>query len=67
MDDGLRAKYRSNYDVMFSTEDPFAMSNRQMKKALKKGNNSSNLFEKVRYVLKNEGVSGLIVRIKQRL
>lgn len=32
--DSLRAKYRSNYDVMFSTENPFALSNAYFEKVL---------------------------------
>lgn len=67
IDDNLRAKYRSNYDVMFSTEDPFAMSNKQMKKVLKKGNDIPSLFEKTKYVLKSEGIWGVLKRIKARL
>lgn len=67
IDDSLRAKYRSNYDVMFSTDDPFAMSNKEMKKALKKGSNNQSLLGKVKYVIKNEGISGLFKRIKAKL
>ena len=34
IDDRLRAKYRKNYDVMFSTENPFALSNAHFEKLL---------------------------------
>ena len=30
IDDKLRTKYRSDYDLMFSIDDPFALSNREM-------------------------------------
>lgn len=34
IEDSLRAKYRSNYDVMFGTENPFALSNAYFEKKL---------------------------------
>ena len=34
IDDSLRIKYRSNYDVMFSTENPFALNNAHFRKVL---------------------------------
>ena len=34
IDDSLRLRYRSNYDVMFSIDNPFAMSNSEMRRRL---------------------------------
>lgn len=63
INDILRVRYRSNYDVMFGIEDPFALSNKQMMKKLKKEQNQPSFGEKVKYVVDNEGVGGLFKRL----
>ncbi len=62
VDDTLRKKYRSNYDVMFGTEDPFAMSNKEMAKKLSHTKTDVGFWDKVKYVVQREGVRGLFVR-----
>lgn len=62
VNDGLRARYRGNYDVMFSIEDPFALSNKEMKRRLKKVPGQPSFSEKVKYVLDKEGLGGLVRR-----
>lgn len=60
--DTLRTKYRGNYDVMFSIEDPFALSNKELKRKLKHIPGQPSFGEKVRYVLDREGFVGLVRR-----
>ena len=61
INDKLRKRYRTNYDVMSYIEDPFALGNSEIALLLK--NNSSKLnfvdVEKMKYVIANEGVRGL--------
>lgn len=63
IDDQLRSKYRVDYDVMFSMEDPFSMSNKEMTAKLRHSTTGPGLWEKIKYVLKKEGIGGLIRRI----
>lgn len=67
IDDNLRIKYRVNYEVMFSIEDPFALSNKEIKNILKKNRKGPGFREKLKYVLENEGVKGLTIRIIKKL
>lgn len=62
INDALRVRYRSNYDVMFSIEDPFALSNAEIKKKLGKGKSQPSFWEKVRYVIDKEGFGSLAKR-----
>lgn len=62
IDDTLRTKYRNDYDVMFSLEDPFTLSNKEIRRKLKRHSKQPSLSEKLKYVLENEGISGLFKR-----
>ncbi len=66
IDDELRAKYRNNYEVMFSIEDPFSLDNRSMRKCLKGSKHNIGLWTKVVYVFKNEGLKGYFIRLKAK-
>ncbi len=66
IDDALRVKYRSNNDVMFSVEDPFAMGNREMKDILIKGVNKSN-YQKVVESFKRDGVKSTFLKIVKHI
>ena len=57
IDDRLRVKYRSNYDVMFSLENPFALSNQTMKaKLMKPKTNFGRIIRRIREVYHEEGL-----------
>lgn len=58
----MRTRYRADYDVMFSIEDPFALGNREMALLLKKDSSKLSFMDKVKYVITNEGVRGLFKR-----
>ena len=58
VDDELRVEYRSNNDVMFSIEDPFALSNKEMKHILT-GKASAKKAERAIEILKNDGFCAL--------
>lgn len=62
INDALRIKYRSDYDIMFGIEDPFMLSNAEIKNKLKKGKIEVSFWEKVKYVIEKEGVGGLVKR-----
>ena len=64
--DSLRAKYRNNYDVMFSTENPFALSNNHFEKILTKrkwfrkiGDNSKIVMDSI----KKDGIQKTMLKI----
>lgn len=65
IDDELRKKYRQNYDVMFSLDNPFCLSNKEMKKLLK--NNRDNIFCKLIKVIKNEGLTEAIRKVNNKI
>ncbi|MCM1221966.1 MAG: hypothetical protein NC548_46590 [Lachnospiraceae bacterium] len=67
IDDRLRAKYRTDYDVMFSIEDPFQLSNREMKNKLRRSGQEPGFREKMRYVLDKEGIKGLVARAVRKV
>lgn len=54
IDDTLRQQYRKNNDLMFSIENPFALSNDEMKDLLK--NSNPGKITKLRRRLKRDGV-----------
>lgn len=69
IDDKLRRKYRGNWDVMFSIEDPFSSSNKKMNKLLKsrRGNTISSVIKKSYHVLKHEGTVVFINKVRKHL
>lgn len=60
IDDLLREKYRGDYDLMFSMEDPFALSNREMRKKIKGKKGFSYYWEHSVETLKKEGWKSLM-------
>ena len=60
IDDNLRVEYRKNNDVMFSIDDPFALSNKKMKKMLNPS--KANLFEKGIKYFRDNGLKNTIKR-----
>lgn len=62
IDDSLRAKYRNSYETMFSIEDPFQLSNKEIKSMLQKPKDNISLPEKIKYVMEREGIKGVIRR-----
>lgn len=66
IDDKLRVKYRQNNDVMFGIEDPFALSNSEMKHLLS-GNNTPSNYQKVIKSFKRDGVKSTFLKIIEHL
>ena len=67
IENNLRAKYRADYDVMFSIEDPFALSNKEIAAKLRHSTSGPGLTEKIKFVLKKEGIGGLIRRTMKKI
>lgn len=70
IDNALRVKYRSNYDVMFSTEDPFALSNGEMERLLESKRIEGKLSRYARKcieVYRKEGLRKVISKIRSRV
>lgn len=67
IDDSLRAKYRNDYDFMFSVDDPFGLSNEYIKSHLKKRKSFKRYMASARYVLRKEGIKGLAKTIKEKI
>lgn len=66
IDDTLRVKYREDNDVMFSIEDPFALSNAQMKRMLS-GKISQKNYQKVVDSFKRDGAKSTFLKIINHL
>lgn len=66
IDDALRVEYRSNNDVMFSIEDPFAFSNKEIKRLLMSSANKSN-YQKVVESFKRDGFKSTFLKIVNHL
>ncbi len=65
IDDELRIKYRNNNDVMFSIDDPFALSNIEIKNKVKNKKSIARYFRSSIYILKKEGLSGFFRKIRE--
>lgn len=66
----IRHRYRSNYDVMFSIEDPFSKSNDYFKHAIVKkglGSKTKALLFTVKTLYKTKGIKGVIIKVKDKL
>ncbi len=61
IDDALRIMYRNNNDVMFGIEDPFALSNVELKQ-LFLNDNSKKTYDKITKSIKDDGVKKTILR-----
>ncbi len=68
INDQLRQKYRTNYDVMFAMEDPFALSNREMTTMLKqsapKSPRADGLIMRGIKVLRHDGWEAFCTKVK---
>ncbi|MBR4983267.1 MAG: hypothetical protein IKY94_11990 [Lachnospiraceae bacterium] len=62
IDDKLRVKYRNNRDVMFSIEDPFALSNREISQKFTASSAMTN-YQKVVDSFKRDGVRSTFLKI----
>lgn len=69
IDDKIRAKYRSDYDLMFSIENPFALSNHYFKRELNNGiaQKIGRTLAKMKHIIKTQGFSVLIKKIVKKL
>ena len=69
IDDEIRIAYRSNYDVMFMEENPFAKSNRFYEKALKDNISLKNTYKirKAMKILREEGIVALLKKVWGKL
>jgi len=63
VDNALRAKYRSDYDVMFSIEDPFALSNTAIKRLCSKKRNLKHYWKSYLYLMENGGIKAVLKKI----
>ena len=52
---------------MFSIEDPFVLSNREIRRMLRRGGKAPGFWEKLAYVLKREGIKGVARRAVDKL
>lgn len=60
IDDGLREKYRQDYDIMFSIDNPFILSNKTIRRKIKGNKDLAYYLEHTVDTLKQEGVKALI-------
>ncbi|MDE7311517.1 MAG: hypothetical protein K2N87_07890 [Eubacterium sp.] len=56
IENALRVKYREDHEVMFGVEDPFALSNVQIRKMLNRKKKGAGNCRKVMRVLKRDGL-----------
>lgn len=63
IDDALRAKYRGDYDLMFSIDDPFALSNKIIRKKAKREKDCSYYWQHTVETVQNEGIIALLNKI----
>lgn len=70
IDDKIRIAYRKDYDLMFSIEDPFALSNTYLRKALKsRGTKRSinDIFKRSIYIIKTQGIKSFMKKAIKKL
>ncbi len=65
IDDSLRAMYRNDYDLMFSMEDPFALSNAEIKRKISGKKTMRRYWESTKYILKREGIRGFLRKVRE--
>lgn len=66
IEDELREVYRANYDVMFSTDNPFLLSNKQMKGLLNYKKNFFYYIKKIAEIMKQGGFRLVLVKFKKK-
>lgn len=64
--DSIRIKYRENYELMHTIEDPFIYSNQFFKNS-EKNNKISYYYQKSKEVIDEEGFSALLKKIVKRV
>lgn len=73
VDDKLRTAYRTNYDVMFAIENPFEMSNMEIKAMLDSANkrqgfkNLNVVFRKAIIMVENDGLMATVKRVWKKV
>ena len=70
IDDKLRLEYRGNYDLMFSMENPFALSNAEMARRIGRAPKADSFEVKVNKamdILKKEGFVVLVKRVWEKV
>lgn len=70
INDKLREIYRTNYDLMFSIDNPFRLNNSKvlsMTKKIKKEGKINNLAIKAYNIFKKEGLNALIRKIGRKI
>ena len=71
VDRTIREAYRKNWDVMFSMEDPFAMSNRDMAErlglAVPLGQRMRKKIGTAKQLLREEGAGAVLARIGSKV
>lgn len=66
IDDSLRLRYRENYDLMFSIEDPFSLSNREMA-GLIKGNVKKSFWSLIKGAFRMAKKEGILFTFHETL
>lgn len=67
IDDSLRAKYRSDYDLMFSIEDPFKLSNKEIKARITNKKDFGYYIKAAKYLLDKGGMRMLLKKVKDTI
>lgn len=67
VDDNLRIKYRMDYDVMFSIEDPFALNNKKVSALVKNNKDLEYYFKAVKYLMDKGGIKMVAEKIKEKI
>lgn len=65
--DDVRKKYRENYDIMFSIENPFSLSNAYFEKRLSNPSKMKRLFLNISIVADSVKTDGIKITIKKIL
>ncbi|WP_307541865.1 hypothetical protein [Paenibacillus sp. W4I10] len=69
VDNNIRTLYRKDYDLMFSVENPFVLSNRYFMSKLKPSllNQLSGYFSKSKDVIRKQGFKSFMRKVKSKL
>lgn len=70
IEDEIRVAYRKDYDVMFSLEDPFEMSNSFFREKLNTGKfikKSKGMFSKAFHVIRTEGFRSFTKKVLKKI
>lgn len=67
IDDSIRARYRNDYEVMFSIENPFELSNKEMRSKLTRQKGLKYYWEAVKYLMKKGGIKMVWKKVKETI